>query len=137
MRKINYIAVHCTATSQRATVESIQRYWKENLGWKSPGYHYIILPNGEIKQLLDETKISNGVAGYNSETINVCYVGGIDNLGKPIDNRTASQKQSLLLILTDLKSRYKTAEIKWHYQFPDVKKACPCFDAKNEYKNIR
>jgi N-acetylmuramoyl-L-alanine amidase len=136
MRKINFIAIHCTACSQDAKLESILKYWRENLKWKSPGYHYLIMPNGYVNNLLDEKLVSNGVAGYNSQTVNVCYMGGVDKNNKPIDNRTVAQKESLLKLLKELRKRYPEAVIQGHYQFPDVKKACPCFDAKQEYRTI-
>jgi len=141
MRQIKRIFVHCTAGPQTQTVAQIQKYWKTVNKWKSPGYHYIIKPDGEIVQLLDESKPSNGVAGYNSTSINVCYIGGVDKKGRPVDNRTDAQKESLIRILKELKSRYPDAEIlghreiwgqdpsKWH-------KMCPCFSAKEEYKDI-
>lgn len=136
MRKISHIVVHCTATSQRATVESIQKYWKEQLKWKSPGYHFIVLPDGTIRQLLDVEKISNGVAGFNHSLINISYIGGIDGTGKPIDNRTAAQKASLLKKLKELKAIYPNAVICGHRDFPNVKKACPSFDASQEYLHV-
>ncbi len=136
MRKINYIAVHCTATAQSATVESIKRYWKEQLGWKSPGYHYIIDSKGEITQLLDCAEVSNGVRGHNSETINVCYIGGVDGENKPIDNRTRQQCGKLRFLIRKLKELHSNAIIQGHRDFPNVAKACPCFDAKEEYKDL-
>lgn len=141
MRQIKRIFVHCTAGPQTQTVAEIQRYWKNVNKWKSPGYHYIIKPDGEIVPLQPEDKPSNGVAGYNSTSINVCYIGGVDKQGRAVDNRTDAQKESLIKILKDLKSRYPDAEIlghreiwgqdpsKWH-------KMCPCFPAKAEYENI-
>ena len=141
MRQIKRIFVHCTAGPQTQTVAEIQRYWKNVNKWKSPGYHYIIKPDGEIVPLQPEDKPSNGVAGYNSTSINVCYIGGVDKQGRAIDNRTDAQKESLIKILKDLKSRYPDAEIlghreiwgqdpsKWH-------KMCPCFPAKAEYEHI-
>ena len=83
MRAINYIVVHCTATQPNATIEAIKRYWKEVMKWKTVGYHYIIKADGEIVNLLDVSKPSNGVAGWNSQIVNVCYIGGIDAAGKP------------------------------------------------------
>lgn len=141
MRQIKRIFVHCTAGPQTQTVAEIQRYWKNVNKWKSPGYHYIIKPDGEIVPLQPEDKPSNGVAGYNSTSINVCYIGGVDKKGRAVDNRTDAQKESLIKILKDLKSRYPDAEIlghreiwgqdpsKWH-------KMCPCFPAKAEYEHI-
>lgn len=136
MRQIKYIAVHCTATPQTTSVESIKRYWKTQLGWKMPGYHFIIKPNGEIVQLLEIEKISNGVKGFNSVSINVCYIGGVDSKMKPVDNRTPEQKLALKSLLKELKTKFKNAIIQGHSDFPNVNKACPCFNAKEEYKDI-
>ncbi|NHN26762.1 N-acetylmuramoyl-L-alanine amidase [Flavobacterium jejuense] len=136
MRKIKYIAVHCTATSQRTSISAIQSYWKNQLGWKMPGYHFIILPNGEVVQLLNVELVSNGVKGYNSNLINIAYIGGVNDKNEPIDNRTIEQKASILKLLKELKKQYKTAKIQGHRDFPKVNKACPSFDAKKEYENV-
>ena len=136
MRTITHIVVHCSATGQDAKVEAIQRYWKQNLGWKSPGYHYIIEADGKETQLLTIAQPSNGVKGWNKSIINICYIGGVDKLGKPIDNRTDAQKKQLYTRLKALKTMFPQAIIQGHKDFPNVAKACPCFDAKSEYKNI-
>ncbi|SFO04497.1 N-acetylmuramoyl-L-alanine amidase [Paenimyroides ummariense] len=136
MRTIKYIAVHCTATKQNATVEAIRNYWKRNLGWKQPGYHIIVKPNGDHERLaLDET-VCNGVKGYNRESIHVSYIGGIDDNGKALDNRTEAQKRTLLQIICGLKAKYPNAIIQGHRDFPNVAKDCPSFNAKEEYKHL-
>lgn len=147
MRIIKYIAVHCTAGSQHTTIKELQQEFKRK-GWKNPGYHYVVASDGTITQLLDEDKVSNGVKGYNSVLINVAYIGGIDAEGKPIDNRTAAQKASLMALLGMLHKKYPTSTIQGHRDFsPDRNhngriepsefiKACPCFDAKAEYQSI-
>ena len=136
MRNINYIAIHCTATQPESSIASIQNYWKNNLGWKNPGYHYIIDRFGNVVNLLPIELVSNGVQGYNSQTINISYVGGIDKSGKPKDTRTEAQKQSILKILNELRVKFPKAKIQGHRDFPNVKKACPSFDAKKEYSLI-
>lgn len=136
MRHIKFIAVHCTATPQSATLKNLLRYWKEELQWEAPGYHYLIKPDGEIEQLLPENKISNGVSGFNACTINVSYIGGINSEGKPADNRTPEQKAAMQFLLENLKERYPKALILGHQDFPGVNKACPCFNAKEEYKAL-
>ena len=138
MREINYLVVHCTATQPDVKIESIQNYWRKNLGWKSPGYHYVIKADGEIVPLLSIDKVSNGVAGYNSQIINISYIGGIDKTGKPKDTRTEEQKSSILKLLKDLKKRFPSVKIQGHRDFPKVAKACPSFDVKqwlNELNN--
>ena len=136
MREIKFLAVHCTATPQTATVSSIQNYWKNVLKWKMPGYHFIIKPDGEVVQLLEIEKVSNGVKGFNSVSINISYIGGVDAQNKPIDNRTEAQKKALLDLLKKLKKQFPKAIIQGHRDFPEVKKACPSFNAKEEYKNL-
>ena len=147
MREIKYIAVHCTASSPHTTIKELQQEFHRK-GWKNPGYHYVVAADGAITQLLDEEKVSNGVKGFNSVSINVAYIGGIDTTGKPIDNRTDEQKASLRSLLKLLHKKYPTAVIQGHRDFsPDLNhdgritsneyiKACPCFDAKKEYANI-
>ena len=136
MRNINYIAIHCTATQPETSIASIQNYWKNNLGWKNQGYHYIIDRFGNVVNLLPIELVSNGVQGYNSQTINISYVGGIDKSGKPKDTRTEAQKQSILKLLKELRVKFPKAKIQGHRDFPNVKKACPSFDAKKEYSLI-
>lgn len=141
MRQIKRIFVHCTAGPQTQTVQEIQKYWKTHNKWKDPGYHYIIKPDGEIIPLQPEDKPSNGVAGYNSTSINVCYIGGVDKQLRATDNRTDAQKQALSTILKDLHSRYPDAEIMGHRDIwgPDSrkwKKMCPCFNVKDELEQL-
>lgn len=148
MRNIKYIFVHCTASQQTATVQQILKEFTQR-GWRIPGYHYIVDPKGMLTQLVAEDRISNGVKGYNAESINVAYIGGIDSKKKAIDNRTPEQKKTLLNILTRLKKKYPNAIIMGHRDIsPDKNhngivdaweriKECPCFDAKTEYENLK
>lgn len=135
MRTINYIVVHWTATQPAATVEAIQKYWKEIRGWDKPGYHYLILRDGEIKQLLPESEISYGAYGHNQECIHISYIGGIDKDGKPLDNRSENQKHAMFDKLVDLAEKYPKAKILGHRDFPEVKKACPSFDVREWLSN--
>ena len=143
MRKIKYIAVHCTAGSQKSTVNDLMAEFRKK-GWKAPGYHYVITADGKIHQLLDTEKVSNGVKGYNSVTVNIAYTGGMDG----VDNRTDEQKKSLVVLLKLLRKRYPDAVIQGHRDFSTDRngngkieknewiKKCPGFDAKTEYKGI-
>ena len=136
MRDIKYIAIHCTAGPATQTTKAIKDYWKNNLGWKSVGYHYLINADGTIEQLAQESEITNGVAGFNSVTVHISYKGGVDATNKPKDTRTPQQKESILKLLKELRKRYPKAIIQGHKDFPNVKKACPSFEAKKEYSNI-
>ena len=135
MRTIDWLVVHCTATPQTTTVASIQRYWRENLKWKSPGYHFLIEGNGTVHNLQPINLPSNGVAGHNANSIHISYIGGV-NGQRAVDNRTEAQKREILRLLTDLKKQFPNAKIQGHRDFPRVAKACPSFDAKTEYSAL-
>lgn len=140
MRKIERIFVHCTAGNQKQTLQQLKDEFIRR-GWKNPGYHYVVFPDGKLVQLLSEDKVSNGVQGYNSTSINVSYVGGIDKQGRPLDNRTQAQKDTLYALLMYLKQQYPKAHILghrdiWGKNSKNWKKYCPCFDAEEEYKEI-
>lgn len=135
MRRIDWLVVHCTATPQTTTVASIQRYWRENLKWKSPGYHFLVEANGTVHNLQPINLPSNGVAGHNANSIHISYIGGV-NGQRAVDNRTEAQKREILRLLTDLKKQFPNAKIQGHRDFPRVAKACPSFDAKTEYSAL-
>lgn len=131
MRKITHIVLHCTAGPQNQPVEVIKNYWKNVLGWKSPGYHFIILADGTIVSVHPIELPSNGVAGHNSNSIHISYTGGVDSKFKAIDNRTDAQKQSQIKLLKELRIKFPYAKIVGHRDFPGVKKSCPSFDVKS------
>lgn len=152
MRKITRIFVHCTASWQNSTtVESLNAEFKKK-GWRNSGYHWVIFPNGNIVNLLDEEKVANGVKGYNDKSIHVAWVGGITYSEAfkltSVDNRTKYQKLALFDLLTKLKLKYRSAMIMGHRDIsPDLNhngivdpweriKDCPCFDAMVEYMDI-
>lgn len=130
MRKITHIVLHTTATPQTTTVKSIQNYWKNQLGWKSPGYHHIIKPDGTVVDLLPIDQISNGVAGHNANSIHISYIGGVDGKGNAVDNRTPLQIQAQIELLKKYKAMFPGAVILGHRDFPNVQKSCPSFDVK-------
>ncbi|MBR1787621.1 MAG: N-acetylmuramoyl-L-alanine amidase [Bacteroidaceae bacterium] len=146
MRRIERIFVHCTAGSQKATDEDLRTEFRRK-GWKNPGYHYVVLADGRAVQLLEEAKVSNGVKGYNSTSINVAYTGGVKD-GRNVDTRTEAQRITLRHLLHDIHSRYPKAQILGHRDIsPDKNKNgivdpwerikdCPCFDAREEYKDL-
>lgn len=134
-RDIKYIVVHCTATPVTATIEAIKKYWRETLKWKNNGYHFILLRDGTVVQITPESKIANGVKGFNEHAIHLSYIGGVDVKGKPIDNRTTAQKEAMFNLIMKLHNCYPNAEIKGHRDFPNVQKACPSFDVKEWLKH--
>lgn len=136
MRHINYLVVHCTATSQDTSIMQIINYWRNVLKWKNNGYHFVIDKLGKIHNITPIDLVANGVKNFNKNSIHISFIGGIDKNGKPIDNRNFEQKQSLRYLLHNLQMQFPGAKILGHRDFPNVHKECPCFDAKMEFKNI-
>ena len=136
MRDIKYIVIHCTASQPNTKKEAILSYWKNTLKWKTVGYHRLIDANGVIHELAKYEQVTNGVKGYNSESIHFSYIGGIDESGRPKDTRTIKQKESLLYLVKQAKKQFPNAIVQGHKDFKGVAKACPSFEAKNEYKAI-
>lgn len=137
-RQIKYLVVHCSATPEgrNHTAKDIDA-WHRQRGFDGIGYNYVIRLDGTIEEGRDVNKIPSHVKGYNKESIGICYIGGIDkNTLQPKDTRTSAQKEALKKLLVELKKLYPQAEILGHRDFPNVAKACPCFNAKIEYKNL-
>ena len=143
-RTITTIFVHCTATPPTTTIESIQQGWR-NIGWKNPGYHYVVKADGAIVKLQDESRSANGVLGHNASAIHVAYVGGLrmrDGSQVYEDTRTEKQRIALRQLLRELRARYPKAVIMghrsiWGEETPQKwKKLCPCFNAIKEYADI-
>lgn len=143
-RDIKEIIIHCTATpeGQPRTLEQIRQEHIKVNGWNDIGYHILIGINGEVWEGRSFDKVGAHCAGHNSNSIGVCYVGGVEykkntpySKLKPKDTRTPKQKEALLSVLKKLKQDFPQAKIYGHHDF-NKGKACPCFDPKNEYKNI-
>lgn len=94
LNKIKRVVIHTTATneleSEKTMIAKLLSIFKAK-GWRTPGYHFVIKPSGEVVQLVSIAKISNGVAGYNKDSIHIAWIGG-DNDG---DEPTAAQYDML------------------------------------------
>lgn len=131
MRQIKYIVLHCSATSPDTKVQSILNYWKNNLGWRNPGYHFLIEADGTVNNLLPIEKVSNGVRGFNQVSVHISYIGGVDTDGTtPKDTRTPQQVLSQLDLIIKMRDKFPQADILGHKDFPGVNKACPSFDVE-------
>lgn len=149
-RKITEIIVHCEATPEGEEFSDLSvdashkarkftPYVKDGKTWYI-GYHYIIHLDGSIHACRPESIVGCHASGHNSHSIGVSYVGGCPPrtdknwMKKGKDTRTPAQKASLLKLLKELKTKYPQAKIIGHRDVAN--KACPSFDAKNEYSSL-
>lgn len=135
-RNIKELIVHCSATPEGKDYSvDIIRQWHLQRGFSDIGYHYVVYRDGSIHIGRDESIIGAHCTGHNTNSIGVCYIGGCAPDGKtPKDTRTTEQKQSLVKLLKELKTKYPQASIHSHRDFAN--KACPSFDATKEYSSI-
>lgn len=85
--QIKKIVRHHSATNEGDAL-SFARYHTQTLGWKTSGYHEIILRDGTVQLCYDPSVITNGVGNHNSYTYHICLVGN--------GNFTAAQEQAFL-----------------------------------------
>lgn len=161
-RRIDYIAIHCTATPEGrdVTVEQIRRDHMRpksqgGLGASDIGYHLVVYRDGTVHLGRNMDIAGAHVTGYNTYSIGIAYVGGLENRPgvaykdlKAKDTRTDAQKATLMSLMIDLRKLYPKAIIQGHRDFsPDKNhngiiepsefiKDCPSFDAKFAYRNV-
>lgn len=156
MKTIDTIIIHCSASREGQDLKAadIDRMHKAQ-GWKMIGYNYVIDLDGTIEAGRPLTmngahcNSKDGKGGtYNSHSIGICYVGGLDAKGKGKDTRTPEQKASLIKLINELCSKYQIIELMGHRDTsPDLNdngeiepcewiKECPCFSVKDEYPSF-
>lgn len=135
MREITHLVVHCSATKadMDIDVEWVRKIHKGERGWSDVGYHYFIKRDGTVQEGRPVSRRGAHVKGHNAKSIGICYAGGIDDKGRPEDNRTEAQNKALRRLLDALVIEYHGAEVLGHCDFPKVAKACPSFNTKEWY----
>jgi N-acetylmuramoyl-L-alanine amidase len=134
MRPINRIIWHCSATPEGRDVgvDEIRRWHVDGRGWSDIGYHYVIELDGTVHTGRPLARTGAHVKGHNSDSIGICYVGGVDKKSRAKDTRTAAQRKALYELTTKLRQRYPGATVHGHNEFAN--KACPSFDARADWQ---
>lgn len=134
MREINEIIIHCSATKEGLDINSSTiREWHKARGWSDIGYHFVIRIDGTIEKGRDINRIGSHCKGKNTNSIGICYVGGVSKDGKTnMDTRTEEQRKSLISLVNALKIVFSDIDtISGHNEYS--KKDCPCFNVKEEF----
>lgn len=136
MRAIDTLIIHCSATPPDMDIgtDEIRKWHVEGNGWSGIGYHYVVRRNGVIETGRDldsdgdiDEEIGAHARGFNSHSLGICMVGGIDEQGNADCNFTLKQWIGLDSLLRQLLARYD-AKIIGHRDV-DSGKECPSFDA--------
>lgn len=150
---IDAIVIHCSATRAEQDVKAadIDKQHKER-GFKMIGYHFVIDLDGTIEKGRPLTMNgahcnTKGLSNkpYNSHSIGICLIGGLDKAGNPADTFTPEQMVSLHKLVNELEMEYDVKEVIGHRDAsPDLNgdgkisknewiKACPCFDVRSHF----
>lgn len=148
MRTINLLVVHCSATPQGLDIgaKEIRGMHMDPRRPGGPfadiGYHYVIRENGTIEKGRADDVIGAHVQGWNSNSLGICLVGGLDLARKPANTFTPAQFESLEQLLRQLYLAYPITRTCGHRDLsPDLNhdgriepnewmKQCPCFDVE-------
>lgn len=145
MRDINRIVIHCTATKEGIDrdVDFIRGLHLAR-GFKDIGYHFLIHLNGTIERGRPWDIAGAHAKGYNSDSIGIAYVGGVDYKGKPKDTRTVAQVHALRASVEIIKAQYPMVKVVGHRDLSvdlngdgvisrnEWLKQCPCFSVSTE-----
>lgn len=144
MKRIDFLAVHCSATPADMDIDVADiRRWHRERGWRDIGYHYVITRSGEIQKGRPDDMPGAHERKLNSRSISICLVGGspptgslASRRGHGEDNFTPAQKTALAQILLHLHEKYPDAEVLGHRDVEGVRKACPSFDVKPWWEGV-
>lgn len=144
MNRIDFIAVHCSATAADVDVDASDiRRWHRSRGWRDIGYHYVITRSGEVQKGRPDDMPGAHEPRINRRSIAVCLIGGSPPHGSPEqrkglgeDNYTNEQWAALEKLVRTLTKTHPDAEVLGHRDVQGVKKACPSFDAKQWWEDV-
>ncbi len=145
------IVLHCSATkpSQVNVDRDLIDAWHKAKGWSGIGYHFVIKRDGTLQVGRPLEEVGAHVEGFNSHSVGICMVGGLDENGKGvIADRyafTTSQWITAHTLIPMLRKIWPDARVVGHRDLSPDKdgdgtveqsewlKTCPGFDAAKEF----
>jgi N-acetyl-anhydromuramyl-L-alanine amidase AmpD len=140
-RETKYIVIHCSATAPSSDIGADEiDSWHKKRGWDGIGYHVVIRRDGRVEFGRHFDDVGAHVRGWNTRSVGVCMVGGVDADGTPEDNFTQEQYDTLVATVVMLERAYPDAGVVGHRDLSPDKdgdgviephewlKACPSFD---------
>ena len=135
MRPLTEIIIHCSATKPSMDIGAdwIRKIHVQQNKWRDVGYHFIIRRNGAQEEGRPIDQAGAHCKGHNSDTIGICLVGGLSETGRPQNNFTPEQFQSVQMLIGYLKERYPTiVKLSGHNDYAN--KACPSFNVHEKLR---
>lgn len=137
MREIKRIVIHTSDSADDADIgaaeikhlhtapksEKINWYGYDTTGraWSDIGYHWVVRKNGEVEQGRPESRAGAHVAGHNSDSLGIVWVGR--------SAPTEAQRKALIKLIEDKCKEYNLdkKDVYGHKEL-DSKKTCPNLD---------
>ena len=134
MKEVEGIALHNSGVSVLQSIEVIHNYHK-NKGWAGIGYHYYVRKDGSVYRGRPENMAGAHCPGVNSTSIGICAEGNFNE-----ETMSEVQKQAIIELVKDIKSRYNIKWIKGHREI--LATSCPganfpLEEIKNAVENIK
>ena len=121
---VDEIVIHCAATHPdwmrgqplSAKRKEIDRWHREERGWRKIGYHHLIDRDGAILPGRAETEIGAGVESHNRGVIHICLIGGAGSAATdPFErNFTAAQDRALRGLINAIRAETAITRITGH-----------------------
>lgn len=118
LSKINKIARHHSATTTGDYFAFWNGRWK-GLGWKTGGYHELILRDGSVQLCYDADVITNGIRGHNENTYHICVIGN----SSFTDVQEATFNERCLLAMD--RFNVSVNDVQGHNEFSGTSTSCP------------
>lgn len=117
MQEVEGIVLHNSGVTVLQSVETIHNYHK-NKGWAGIGYHYYVRKDGSTYRGRPEDMAGAHCPGVNSISIGICAEGNFNE-----ETMSEVQKQAIIELIKDIKSRYNIKWIKGHREI--LATSCP------------
>lgn len=117
MKKVEGIALHHSGVTVLQSVEVIHNYHKSK-GWAGIGYHYYVRKDGSVYRGRPENMAGAHCPGVNSTSIGICAEGNFNE-----ETMSDEQKQAIIELVKEIKSRYDIKWIKGHREI--ISTDCP------------
>lgn len=145
LNNVKFIAIHCAATPATSDIGATEiDRWHRQRGFRTIGYHYVIRRDGTVEKGRDPTIPGAHERKINKVSLAVCLVGGSPPVGSPEhrkglgeNNYTPEQWHALAELVLELQAKHPEAEVLGHRDVPGVRKACPSFDVKPWWEQVR
>jgi N-acetylmuramoyl-L-alanine amidase len=134
--QIDTLILHCSATPAHMDIgaKTIDK-WHKQRGWRGIGYHIVIRRDGCIEYGRPLHTKGAHARGHNAKSIGLVWIGGVDEDGKPEDNRTLAQLKAMEREVKHLIGAFSGLNVIGHNEVS--KKACPCFDVQEWLREIK